>query len=198
MRIADYVELQPQDMKDFMKLARERFKIAVDAESSEREKRLEDLKFATGDQWPQETKRIRDASNRPCLTINRYPAVKGQIVNEQRAQRPQIIVKPVGGGADEDDAMMLEGLLRHIQVNSDAEIAFDTAFEHMVLKCSIECDLRITVHLNVPQQTFEHLSVVLVRSATYWLDDDLRTLRALLVDDLTFHRRVAVDRQAWP
>jgi len=133
MRIADYVELQPQDMKDFMKLARERFKIAVDAESSEREKRLDDLKFATGDQWPQETKRIRDASNRPCLTINRYPAVKGQIVNEQRAQRPQIIVKPVGGGADEDDAEMLEGLLRHIQVNSDAEIAFDTAFEHMVL-----------------------------------------------------------------
>src|SRR6267142_6642413 len=143
MRIADYVELQPQDMKDFMKLARERFKIAVDAESSEREKRLDDLKFATGDQWPQETKRIRDASNRPCLTINRYPAVKGQIVNEQRAQRPQIIVKPVGGGADEDDAEMLEGLLRHIQVNSDAEIAFDTAFEHHVLKCSIECDLRI-------------------------------------------------------
>ena len=133
MRIADYVELQPQDMKDFMKLARERFKIAVDAESPEREKRLDDLKFATGDQWPQETKRIRDASNRPCLTINRYPAVKGQIVNEQRAQRPQIIVKPVGGGADEDDAEMLEGLLRHIQVNSDAEIAYDTGFEHMVL-----------------------------------------------------------------
>jgi portal protein len=67
------------------------------------------------------------------MTINRYPAVKGQIVNEQRTQRPSIVVKPVGGGADEDDAEMLEGLLRHIQVNSDAEIAYDTGFEHMVL-----------------------------------------------------------------
>src|SRR5258708_28903380 len=91
-RVADFVDAQTADEKDFMKLARERFQIAVDAESSEREKRLDDLKFATGDQWPQETKRIRDATNRPCLTINRYPAVKGQIVNEQRSQLPQIVV----------------------------------------------------------------------------------------------------------
>jgi len=132
-RITDILESTPDNVKDFLALARERFKIAVDAESSERHNRLDDLKFATGDQWPQETKRVRDASNRPCLTINRYPAVKGQIVNEQRSQRPSIVVKPVGGGADEDDAEMLEGLLRHIQVNSDAEIAYDTGFEHMVL-----------------------------------------------------------------
>lgn len=132
-RIYDIVEGTPDNVKDFINLARQRFKIAVDAENSEREKRLDDLKFATGDQWPQETKRIRDASNRPCLTINRYPAVKGQIVNEQRAQRPAIVVKPVGDGADIDDAEMLEGLLRHIQVNSDAEIAYDCGFEHMVL-----------------------------------------------------------------
>lgn len=132
-RITDILEGTPDNLKDFLALAKERFKIAVDAENRQREDRLDDLKFATGDQWPQETKRIRDASNRPCLTINRYPAVKGQIVNEQRSQRPSIVVKPVGGGADEDDAEMLEGLLRHIQVNSDAEIAYDTGFEHMVL-----------------------------------------------------------------
>lgn len=132
-RLYDVIERTPQDQKDFLALARERFKIAVDAESDDRNKRLDDLKFATGDQWPQETKRIRDASNRPCLTINRYPSVKGQIVNEQRAQRPQIVVKPVGDGADVDDAEMLEGLVRHIQVNSDAEIAIDCGFEHMVL-----------------------------------------------------------------
>src|SRR5215467_746999 len=100
MRVVDYIEQQPKDMKDFMALARERFKIVVDAESKERKERLDDLKFATGEQWPQETKRVRDASNRPCLTINRYPAVKGQIVNEQRAQRPTTVVKPVGNGAD--------------------------------------------------------------------------------------------------
>src|SRR5882724_12305844 len=103
-RIYDLLEATPTNLKDFLALARERFQIAVDAETDEREKRLDDLKFATGDQWPQETKRIRDASNRPCLTINRYPAVKGQIVNEQRQQRPTIVVKPVGNGADEDDA----------------------------------------------------------------------------------------------
>jgi portal protein len=132
-RIRDILVGIPDDEKDFLAQARDRFKLAVDAESREREDRLSDLRFATGDQWPQETKRIRDASNRPCMTINRYPAVKGQIVNEQRAQRPSIVVKPVGDGADVDDAEMLEGLLRHIQVNSDAEIAYDCGFEHMVL-----------------------------------------------------------------
>lgn len=132
-RIRDILVGIPDNEKDFLAQARDRFKLAVDAEAREREDRLSDLRFATGDQWPQETKRIRDASNRPCMTINRYPAVKGQIVNEQRAQRPSIVVKPVGDGADVDDAEMLEGLLRHIQVNSDAEVAYDCGFEHMVL-----------------------------------------------------------------
>lgn len=134
-RIKDYVALQASsnpDLKDFLALARERFKIAVDAEAPWRNAALEDLRFLTGDQWPQATKQARDQANRPCLTINRLPAIKRQLVNEQRAQRPQIVVRPVGNGADVDDAEMLEGLIRHIEVQSDVEIADDTAFEHMV------------------------------------------------------------------
>lgn len=122
----------PQDLKNFLGLARERFKIAVDGEAQWRPASLDDLRFLTGDQWPQATKQARDQSNRPCLTINRLPAIKRQIVNEQRAQRPQIVVRPVGNGADVDDAEILEGLIRHIEVQSDVEIADDTAFEHMV------------------------------------------------------------------
>jgi len=78
----------------------------------------------------------------------------------------------------------------------DLSITF--AAKHHVFEARVVCYLSITVHLNVTQQAFEHLSVVFVCSAANWLDDDLWSLCALFVDDLAFHRRVAVDRQAWP
>lgn len=130
--IAALMEKTPKNEKELLIQARARFKLASDAEKNFREAALDDLKFLTGKQWPEETKRVRDATHRPCLTINRLPSIKKQIVNEQRAQRPAIVVKPVGNGADIDDAEMLSGLLRHIQVASDSEVAIDCAFEHMV------------------------------------------------------------------
>lgn len=132
-RIADYIASVPSEStKEFLALARERFKIAVDAESMFRREALDDLRFLTGEQWPAETKQQRGEENRPCLTINRMPAIKSQIVNEQRAQRPSIVVKPVGDGADVDTAEIWEGIVRHVQVNSDSEVPVDCAFEHMV------------------------------------------------------------------
>jgi len=132
-RIAEYLASEASGSdKDLLALARERFKIAVDAESQFRREALDDLRFLTGEQWPAETKQQRGEENRPCLTINRMPAIKSQIVNEQRAQRPAIVVKPVGDGADVDTAEVWEGIVRHIQVNSDSEVPIDCAFEHMV------------------------------------------------------------------
>jgi hypothetical protein len=131
-KVAEAYEATPQETKDFLAHAKARFKLAVDGENTFREKALEDLKFLIGEQWPGETKTQRSEENRPCLTINRMPAIKSQIVNEQRAQRPAITVKPVGDGADVDTAEIWQGIVRHIQVNSDSEVAEDCCFEHMV------------------------------------------------------------------
>src|SRR3989442_12979398 len=75
----------------------------------------------------------RENDGRPCLTINRLPSMKRQITNEQRQQRPSIQVNPVGNGADQDTAETFQGMIRHIEVNSDAEIAYDTGFEMAVI-----------------------------------------------------------------
>lgn len=131
-KVTEAAAAQTQETRDFLAKARARFKIAVDAENKFRGQALDDLRFLTGDQWPGETKTQRSEENRPCLTINRMPAIKSQIVNEQRAQRPAIIVKPVGDDSDEDTAEIWQGIIRHIEVNSDAEIAHDCSFEHMV------------------------------------------------------------------
>jgi len=139
--IAGAVTATPQETKDFLARARERFKIAVDAENKFRMKALDDMRFRVGKQWPGETEVQRQEENRPCLTINRMPAIISQIVNEQRAQRPQATVKPVGDGADTDTAEILEGIVRHIHVNSDSEVAIDCGFESMVTAGKGYCEI---------------------------------------------------------
>lgn len=118
--------------ESILRKARERFLIASDAESDIREKALEDLKFRVGDQWPDEIKRQRYQDQRPCLTINQIPQFVRQITNDQRQNRPSIQINPVGDGSDEDTAEVLEGMVRHIQYESGADAAYDTAFQAAV------------------------------------------------------------------
>lgn len=113
-------------------LAMSRFKLATEAEAKTREAALDDWRFRIGEQWPNEIKYQREIQKRPCLTINRIPSFTRQVCNEQRQQRPSITVNPVGDGADVETAEVLQGLCRHVEVNSQAEIAYDTAFESML------------------------------------------------------------------
>lgn len=117
---------------EFMITARRRFQNSADAEREVREQALIDLRFRSGDQWDDKAREIRDKDNRPCLTINRIPQFIHQVTNEQRQQRPSLQVHPTGYGAERDAADIWEGLMRHIEYRSDAEAAYDTAFEHQV------------------------------------------------------------------
>lgn len=125
--------LTPEQMaeRDFLAMCKARFKLASEAESKIRNDGLSDMKFLVGDQWDANVKQDRINQRKPCLTINRLQAIKSQVVNEQRAQRPEIKVNPVGSNADIDTAKTLQGVFRHIEVNSDAEIAYDNGFESM-------------------------------------------------------------------
>lgn len=129
---ADESQPQPekQNFDKFLKTARERFKLCDDAESEIRREALDDLNFRAGQQWPQQIEADRKLSQRPCLTINRLPQFIKQVVNEQRQNRPSIQINPVGDGADQDTAEILQGLTRHIEINSNADVAYDTAFDH--------------------------------------------------------------------
>ena len=116
----------------FLRLARERFKLVAEAESQPRHESLDDLEFRVGMQWPKDIEMARTLDNRPALTLNRFPATIRQVTNEQRQQRPTVQINPVGDGADTDTAEVLQGVIRHVEVQSDAEIAYDTAFDSMV------------------------------------------------------------------
>lgn len=113
--------------------ARKRFIAASEAESDIRKNALEDLKFFAGEQWPEGIKRQREMDGRPCLTINQLPQFTRQITNDQRQNRPSIQVNAVNSEADEETADIEQGIIRHIEYDSDADAAYDTAFQSAVI-----------------------------------------------------------------
>lgn len=113
-----------------IKTALDRFRLAETAEADIRRESLEDLKFRAGEQWPEEIKRQRELDGRPCITINRIPQFIRQVSNEQRQNRPSVKIHPVDDSGDVETAEVMQGLIRHIEANSDADIAYDTAVDH--------------------------------------------------------------------
>ena len=108
------------------------WRLVNDADSTNRAEALNDIKFAAGDQWPVEIQNSRNLESRPCLTINKIDAYIRQVTNQQRMQRPRIKVHPVNNLADYKIAQIIEGITRHIEINSNADTAYDTAFDYAV------------------------------------------------------------------
>ena len=103
-------------------------RMSVDADSDSRSLALVDLKFRYGEQWPQYAIASRGL-DRPQLTINEMDSYIRQVTNGQRQQRPRIKVHPVDDFADVKTAKVITGLMRHFEVNSDADNAYDIAFD---------------------------------------------------------------------
>lgn len=115
--------------------ALKRFRYCEEADAKNRERALDDLKFSLGEQWPDEVRRARETDpngSRPCLTVNKLGQYVRQVVNDSRQNKPAIKVRPVDSGSDPEVADMLQGLVRHIEDNSRADIAYDTAIEFAV------------------------------------------------------------------
>lgn len=112
--------------------AKSRFDVSQEFEREDRLLMEEDFCFAGGEQWPYEVEQQRRKERRPCLTINRLPQFIAQVVGDARQNKPAIKVHPVDDNADVDTAEVLEGLIRHIEANSQAASAYLGAFEHAV------------------------------------------------------------------
>ena len=125
---------RPPDLKTIEKLVRgqKRFDAAIRAESSNRQKAVICLRFKGNDQWEPELAAERASARRPRLTVNKIVTFVNQVVNDQRQNRPGINISPVGAKSDVELAQMYRGLIKAIERDSDAELAYDTAFESAV------------------------------------------------------------------
>jgi len=115
--------------EEILETALARFALAEEAESDMRKAAQEDLEFLSGKQWPLEIQQERDIDRRPCLTVNRLPQQVQQVTNDQRQNRPAIKVSPVDDEATDEIAELIQGIIRHIEYNSNAESAYDTGGE---------------------------------------------------------------------
>ena len=109
--------------------ARERFNLWQDAWKDDRTRYIEDVKFAAGEQWPQNIKKQREDGDRPVLVVDKIGQYIRQVVNDSRQSRPAIKVRPVDSQADKETADVLQGLCRHIEDRSNSDVAYDTALE---------------------------------------------------------------------
>ena len=119
---------ETHDDEELLTRARKRMERCITHESDNRKAALNDRKFYKGEQWPSDVAAQRNMDKRPCLTINKLPTFVKQITNEQRQNRPSIHVSPVGDKGDVEAAKMFRGLVRAIERDSSADIAYDTAF----------------------------------------------------------------------
>ena len=114
---------------EVLERARKRYNAAVQAESEIRAEALLDLDYLSGDQWDRKVKseRERGPSPRPCLVFNKVLPPVLQLGNQARQNKPAIKISPVDSAGDPDTAKVLQGMIRHIEYDSDADQAYDTA-----------------------------------------------------------------------
>lgn len=117
----------PDPNESLLALALKQFRLSADAENVLRKHQLEAKKFAGGEHWDPVIKARREADGDPCLTFDLLKPQIKQITNQQRAMRPAINVNPVDNGADPETAEVFQGVIRHIETDSDADDAYDQA-----------------------------------------------------------------------
>lgn len=107
---------------------RKRYDACTEHEAELREMAAEDIKFVNvpGEQWEEGQKKKR--GKRPCYEFNLLRQHCRQVEGDQRQARPGIKVRAVEDD-DAEGAELRQGLIRNIEAQSNAERAYDTAFQ---------------------------------------------------------------------
>ena len=124
---------------EFLRLARERFKLANEADSAQAQRERDDLAFYAGEQWPADIKLLRQGQQpvdgmpavpaRPTLVINKVREPVRQVQNQVRGSDIGIELVPaddfgdLGITPDDTEVTLREGLIRRIQRESQAQDA---------------------------------------------------------------------------
>lgn len=127
----DYGLPKGKEKAEFLREMRGRYKAASEAVASLYDRARDDMKFAfvPDEQWDAWMAQAR--GDRPMYTFNRLRQAIKQVTNDQRQNRPQVKVRP-WEESDRDLAEIRQGLLRSIESQSNAGLAYDEAFKFAV------------------------------------------------------------------
>lgn len=125
---------RPQDEDDaaIVREAADFFRRVADWEATARARMDADVKFSMGDaynnyQWMQDAYQDRIAARLPTLTVNKVRTHGLQVINDMRQHKSAMSIRPTGGRATYEAAQMLEGVLRQIEYQSQAHLAYEAA-----------------------------------------------------------------------
>ncbi len=136
---------------NFIKEARDRWKLAEDADKNQRERELADLRFYAGEQWDDDLLNARKGTTlgsgtnaqvvpaRPSLTINKTLEPVRQILNQQRQSDLGYELVPaddfgeITGAVDHSEIELREGMVRRIQRAPEAEDARMWSFQRAAI-----------------------------------------------------------------
>lgn len=122
-----------QSDKDILATARERYRLAEEAEREIRAEAKIDLEFAAGNQWDADDRNRRNAAGgagkRPCLVFNKLTGPLNMVANEARMNPPSLEALPVDSSSDPETAKIIEGMMRHIGYTSKADQVYETSLE---------------------------------------------------------------------
>lgn len=112
--------------------AKDRLAMAIEAEAPNFKRAKEALLFGEGENhWNEQV--VNSASqDSPELVMNFTDTLVGRVVNSIADLETRGKCHPVGDGADTETADVINGLGRHIEYRSDAQVAYDTGTDYGV------------------------------------------------------------------
>jgi len=112
--------------------ARDRFEICHNEWREVRDEGTTDMRYVSGDPWTDKDKRARDKAGRPSLALDELGQYFNQVINDVRANPRAVKFSPTGNGANDKTAEFYQDMMREIEYESNAQVAYTTAFENAV------------------------------------------------------------------
>lgn len=110
-----------------LKQIRDAYKYFLQYWRENREQSEIDMQYANCQGWT--TKDLEERKGRPSLWPDELSQYVKQVNNNARQNPTEIVVKPKGEGATDEDAERREAIIRGIQYSSSAQAAYTTAIE---------------------------------------------------------------------
>ena len=128
MDIIDNDNESAEDRSEFIKKAKKRYKLSLDASFNNRQHYKESVRFYNGENYyPDQVMKDREIESEPALVVNKGRAMVRTVTNNFRQNPVSAKVRPVDQGADRDTADILTGIIRHIEDQSDAKTCYENA-----------------------------------------------------------------------
>lgn len=104
-----------------------------DRDNRQRQRDDTNFVYTPGASWSATQRKARELAKDPCMEFPQLKQFVAQVVNDQRQSRPGVRIHPVSGDASEKVAKIIQGLIRGIEYDSNAEAVFDCGYQHSVV-----------------------------------------------------------------